>query len=93
MNPQTGEIRALAHKETVPDGWIELPYAPHQNCKRCFGRGHVGKVKERYLPCPKCYSKKNRALFSFDRALERAAREGETERAAATIDRPEGESA
>ena len=35
---------------------IPLTNKPKSNCKKCYGRFHVGfeRIKKYYIPCPKC---------------------------------------
>ena len=36
---------------------LKAPWAPNKKCKRCYGRGFVGKNSEtnELIPCRKCY--------------------------------------
>lgn len=36
---------------------LKAPWSPNKNCKRCFGRGFVGKDSKtnELIPCRKCY--------------------------------------
>ena len=36
---------------------LKAPWPPKENCKRCFGRGYVGKdtATKELIPCRKCY--------------------------------------
>jgi hypothetical protein len=38
---------------------IPLIKRPKSNCKKCFGRFHIGfeNIRKHYLPCPKCMKK------------------------------------
>ena len=69
MNPHTGDIQFFEKEEDVPPGLIKLPHLPYKNCKRCFGRGHVGKMDGKFKLCPKCYSGKNNDLWEQKKAI------------------------
>ena len=36
---------------------LRAPWAPKKNCKKCFGRGFIGRDSEtqELIPCRKCY--------------------------------------
>lgn len=36
---------------------LHAPWAPKENCKRCYGRGFIGKDAKtnELIPCRKCY--------------------------------------
>lgn len=36
---------------------MKAPWAPKKNCKRCYGRGYVGRQPDtkELIPCRKCY--------------------------------------
>ena len=56
MNPETGEIRQFPSNGAIPSGWTPLSGPPNPDCKRCFGRGHIGKNDSgEFVLCLKCY--------------------------------------
>ena len=46
--------------EDTEGNFLMAPYPPNKKCKKCFGRGYLGKdvLKNELIPCYKCYSKK-----------------------------------
>lgn len=61
MNPNTGDIKKLADFEGKAEmekaGYtVPLRCEPKKNCKRCFGRGHIGIDGDtgKYVPCRCC---------------------------------------
>lgn len=66
MNLETGEVilrpSQIQVQEAMKSGkFIELDNPPDPNCKKCYGRGHVGRSQESglYIPCS-CVLKKAR---------------------------------
>lgn len=54
MDPNTGKIREFESEEKAKEeGYtVLLKREPKPNCKKCYGRGHVGKNdKGEYVPC------------------------------------------
>lgn len=54
MNPQTGEIKGFqTWKDANAEGYtIRLKRKPRSNCKKCYGRGHIGiNDQGKYVPC------------------------------------------
>ena len=58
MNVDTGEIRRFASHDMLQEAiltgnWIPLGKAPKPSCKKCYGRGHVGRNVDtgKYVPC------------------------------------------
>ena len=63
FNVSTGQIKFFAdwilREEGVAGGdWIKIRSSPRSNCKRCYGRGYIGKHEGRCLPCSCVYRKK-----------------------------------
>ena len=44
-------------KDVKQEAQIKVPYAPKDNCKKCYGRGYIGfeSVSGKVMPCRKCY--------------------------------------
>lgn len=56
MDERTGEIGQFESDEKARQAGYDIPLgrAPRRNCKRCYGRGHLGRNVDtgKYLPCP-----------------------------------------
>ena len=56
MNPKTGEIREFSsgEKARAAGFTVSLDCQPDLDCKKCWGRGHVGKQRStgKYVACP-----------------------------------------
>lgn len=57
MNVNTGEIRTFetadAMSEAIATGnWVALGKTPKASCKRCYGRGYIGRNDQgKFVPC------------------------------------------
>ncbi len=54
MNPTTGEIKEFPTQEAARNAGFTLPLQkePARSCKKCYGRGHVGRNDEgQFVPC------------------------------------------
>lgn len=54
MDPRTGEIKEFPNRTAAEkEGYtVHLKCKPKPNCKRCYGRGHIGKNdRGLYVPC------------------------------------------
>ena len=84
MDVTTGKIKEFKSERELAkaqmDGrWVELGRRPNPGCKRCHGRGHLGRdvTTNEYVPC-KCVKARpvrpetvNQARHSADEAVER----------------------
>lgn len=82
MNPDTGDIKNLADFKSAEEmkkaGYtIPLKGEPKKNCKKCYGRGHIGIDGDtgKYVPClcvrmPKEKPSNASALASIEHRLE-----------------------
>jgi len=58
FNIYTGCIKFFSdwilREEGVAKGvWIKICSSPKTDCKKCYGRGYVGRYQDKYVPC-KC---------------------------------------
>lgn len=58
MNPDTGEISIVEEQESPvvqPDFYFGIEKLPNPKCKKCFGRGYIGRdiLTDHVIPC-KC---------------------------------------
>ena len=57
MNTETGEIRKFNTVEEMSEAiatgnWVALGKKPRASCKKCYGRGYIGKNDAgKYVPC------------------------------------------
>ena len=61
-NVYSGEVYELQEDElkNLLEGEIPLTSAPKRNCKKCYGRGYIGKDNDKriFQPCTNCIEKK-----------------------------------
>jgi hypothetical protein len=71
FNVYSGELYELQEDElnNLQEGEIPLSCPPKRNCKKCYGRGYVGKdrLKSIYQPCTQCIEKN--ILEGYDKQL------------------------
>jgi len=56
FNIYTGKTKFFAdwvlREEGVSTGdWIKIRSSPKHDCKKCYGRGYIGRYQKRYIPC------------------------------------------
>ena len=56
LNIYTGRIKFYANwmlrEEDMSTGnWIKINSSPAPNCKKCYGRGYIGKYHGKCIPC------------------------------------------
>ena len=58
MDVTTGKIKVFESDDELQKAmhtgnWVQLARLPNPNCKRCYGRGHVGRDVSTglYVPC------------------------------------------
>jgi hypothetical protein len=60
-NVYSGETYKLREEElkNTLEGEIPLTKSPKTSCKKCYGRGHIGRdrIKQIYQPCTNCVEK------------------------------------
>lgn len=61
MHEDTGEIKEiekLTAKQLASRKWKELDKKPNPSCKRCYGRGYIGRdvITDRVIEC-RCVKK------------------------------------
>lgn len=57
MNPTTGEIQEFSSQEAANRSGYTVPLRgePNPKCKKCYGRGHIGRNDQgQYVPCSCC---------------------------------------
>lgn len=61
FNVYSGESYEILNEEinNLQEGEIPLRRLPRSSCRKCYGRGHIGKdkIKHIYQPCPLCVEK------------------------------------
>lgn len=72
MNVETGEIKdvdKLTEKERLSGKWVELERRPNPGCKRCHGRGHLGRdvTTDQYVLC-RCVKKRPKKKVKLESA-------------------------
>ncbi len=67
MNVETGEIKEadkITLEEIVSDKWKELGMRPNPGCKKCHGRGYIGRnvLTNKIIMC-QCVKKRPKSLL------------------------------
>ena len=61
FNVYSGECYKILPEEieNIIEGEIPLRRTPRSNCRKCYGRGHIGRdsTKHIFQPCPNCVEK------------------------------------